>query len=90
MRAVWWQGLAAAFGAGALAYLTLHAIGDIEFGSTLGSVLLKGASAGLAGCATAALVYYALGSREFTENVAVLRKRMWREAEPVASAEQSA
>lgn len=89
-RRVWWQGLSAAFAAGVLAYLTLHAIGDIELGSTSGSVLLKGVAAGLSGCGAAAFVYYLLGSREFSENVATLRRRIWRDVEPVASAEQSA
>lgn len=89
-RRVWWQSLCAALGAGIFSYLTLHAIGDIEIGSTLGSILLRGATAGLSGCAAAVFVYYLLGSRELAENVATLRRRLWREVEPVASAEQSA
>lgn len=89
-RRAWWESLVAALGAGACAYATLHAIGDITLSSTLASVLLSGGSAGIAGCCAAALIYYALGSREFAENSAMLRKRLWRDVEPVASAEQSA
>jgi len=82
--------LVAALAAGFVSYTVLQAIGDLTLSTTLGAILLKGGAAGLAGCAATALVYYALGNREFAENVAALRKRIWREAEPVISAEQSA
>jgi len=89
-RRAWWESLVAAMAAAAGAYATLHAIGDITLSSTLASVLLSGGSAGIMGCLAAALVYYSLGSREFSENGAMIRKRLWRDAEPVASAESSA
>jgi putative peptidoglycan lipid II flippase len=89
-RRAWWESFVAALGAGAVAYSILHAMGDITLSSTLASVVLRGGAAGLAGCAAAALIYYLLGSREFAENVGALRKRIWRDVEPVASAEQSA
>lgn len=89
-RRVWWESFLAAVGSGAISYVTLHALGDIELGSTLGSVLLTGGAAGITGVSAGALVYYLLGSREFAENIGALRKRIWRDVEPVASAEQSA
>lgn len=89
-KRAWWESLVAAIGAGAAAYMTLHAIGDITLSSTLASVVIRGGTAGLVGCVAAALVYYLLGSREFAENIGALRKRIWRDVEPVASAEQSA
>jgi putative peptidoglycan lipid II flippase len=86
----WWEALTAALAAGLGAYGALYVIGDVTLSSTLGSVLVKGGAAGFAGLSAAALTYYFLGNREFAENVAALRKRMWVEAEPVASAEVSA
>ena len=86
----WWEALTAAFGSGAAAYATLHVIGDVTFSSTLLAVLTKGTAAGIAGCAAAALVYFALGSREYAENALALRRRIWQDVEPVTSAEQSA
>lgn len=76
--------------AGFISYATLQVIGDIELSTTLGGVLLKGGAAGVIGCTTAAFSYWILGNREFAENISALRKRLWREAEPVVSAEQSA
>lgn len=82
--------LVAACGAGLASYATLHIIGDLTLSTTFGEILLKGGTAGLAGLAAAALTYGALSNREFAENVAALRKRIWHDAEPVVSAEQSA
>jgi len=82
--------LVAAVAAGFASYTVLQIIGDIELSTTLGGILLKGGAAGLTGCATAVFVYWILGNREFAENISALRKRLWREAEPVVSAEQSA
>jgi putative peptidoglycan lipid II flippase len=84
------ESLAAAFAAGAAAYATLHIIGDITLSSTLLAVILKGSGAGLIGCMAAALVYFVLGSREYAENAQALRRRIWRDVEPVSSAEQTA
>ncbi len=84
----WWESLTAALVSGAAAYATLHVIGDITLSSTVLSILLRGGTAGLVGCMAAALVYYMLGSREYAENLQALRRRIWRDAEPIASAEQ--
>lgn len=84
------ESLAAAFAAGAASYATLHVIGDITLSSTLLSVVVKGGAAGLIGCMAAALVYFVLGSREYAENALALRRRIWRDVEPVSSAEQVA
>lgn len=81
------ESLMAAFAAGAAAYATLHVIGDITLVSTLLSVLLKGTAAGLIGCMAAVLVYFMLGSREYAENTLAVRRRIWRDVEPVTSAE---
>lgn len=81
------ESLAAAFGAGAAAYATLHIIGDITLASTLLEVVVKGGAAGLIGCMAAMLVYFVLGSREYAENALALRRRIWRDVEPVTSAE---
>lgn len=86
----WWEALTAAFASGAAAYATLHVIGDVTFSSTLLSILAKGAAAGIVGCVAAGLVYYVLGSREYAENAQALRRRIWKDVEPVTSAEQSA
>jgi putative peptidoglycan lipid II flippase len=86
----WWEALTGALAAGLTAYAALNIIGDATLSSTLGSILVKGAIAGFCGLAAAAFTYYILGNREFAENIAALRKRIWRDVEPVASAEQSA
>ncbi len=83
----WWQALTAALAAGIASYATLYIIGGLTLSTTFGEIVLKGGGAGLAGCAAAALTYYALDNREFAENVAALRKRIWRDVEPVVSAE---
>lgn len=80
----------AAFAAATASYFTLHSIGDITLSSTLLSVLLKGSAAGFAGCAAAALAYFLLGNREYGENALALRRRIWKDVEPVTSAEQTA
>ncbi len=84
-----WESLTAAFTAGALAYLTLQVIGDITLLSTLASVFIKALVAGGAGICAAALVYYLLHSREYAENALAVRRRIWRDVEPIASGEQS-
>lgn len=84
------DGLIAAFAAGFVSYAMLNVIGDLTLSTTFGEILVKGGAAAVAGCAAAAFTYFALGNREFAENITALRKRIWREAEPVVSAEQSA
>jgi putative peptidoglycan lipid II flippase len=82
-----WESITAAFFAGVAAYGALVILGTVTLSSTLGSVLLRGGTAGVIGIVTAALVYHLLGSHEFKEAVQAIRRRMWREAEPVTSAE---
>ncbi|MFZ2555270.1 MAG: lipid II flippase MurJ [Minisyncoccia bacterium] len=84
------EGFMAAFAAAAASYSTLHVIGDISLSSTFLSVLLKGGTAGLVGCAAAAFAYFLLGNREYGENALALRRRIWKDVEPVTSAEQTA
>ena len=84
-----WESLTAAFVAGCVAYATLQLIGDITLLSTLASVFIKALFAGGAGICAATFVYHLLGSREYTENALALRRRIWRDAEPIASGEQS-
>ncbi len=86
----WWEALTAAFAAGVVAYAVLNVIGDLTLSTTLGEIVLKGGGAGIMGLLAAGLTYYLLGNREFAENVAALRKRIWKDVEPVVSAEQSA
>ena len=81
------ESIAAALASGAASYGTLHVIGDITLSSTLLSVLVRASIAGFIGIAAGALVYYLLGNREFSENVQALRRKLWREGEPIASAE---
>lgn len=82
-----WESVTAAFFAGVAAYSTLVVLGTVTLASTLGSVFMRGGVAGVVGIVTAALVYYLLGSREFNEAVQAIKRRMWREVEPVGSAE---
>ena len=83
----WWQGLTAAF-VGALAtYGTLYILGDITFASTLVSVFLRGFLAGVVGIIAISMTYRQLGSREYAAAIEGSRKRFWREAKPVSSAE---
>lgn len=86
----WWEALTAALSAGLATYAALNIIGDITLSSTLGSILFRGGGAGLIGILAAAGTYYALGNREFAENITALRRRIWRDVEPVVSGEQSA
>lgn len=86
----WWEALTAALAAGLTSYGVLNVIGDVTFSTTLGEIIVKAGAAGLLGCTAAATTYFFLGNREFAENVAALRKRIWRDVEPVVSAEQSA
>ena len=86
----WWEALTAALAAGLASYAALNVIGDVTFSTTLAEIGLKGGAAGLCGLCAATLTYYLLGNREFAENVTALRKRIWRDVEPVVSAEQSA
>jgi len=85
----WWESLIAALAGGAAAYVMLNIIGDITFSSTLISVLLKAVVAGGSGLGASALSYYLLGSKEYAENTQALHKRLWRQAEPIASSEQT-
>lgn len=90
LQRTWWEALMASLGAGLGAYIALHAIGEITLFSTLLEVLLKGAVAGFCGIFVAGLIYMLLKNREFSENATALRRRIWRDVEPVASTEQSA
>ena len=83
----WWESLTAALLGALAAYSVLHILGDITLSSTLASVAFKGFCAGVCGVLATALVYYLLGSREFGEAVQTFRRRIWREVEPVSSAE---
>lgn len=86
----WWESLTAAFMAGSAAYITLNVLGTITLASTLGSVLLKGGVAGCVGAAAATCTYWLMRNRELEENAIALKRRIWRDAEPIASGEQSA
>lgn len=82
-----WESLTAAFFSGLAAYGTLVVLGTVTLSSTLGSVLLRGGVAGVVGILTAAVVYYLLESREYAEALQAIKRRMWRDAEPISSAE---
>ncbi len=82
-----WESITSAFFAGVAAYGTLVVLGTVTLSSTLGSVLMRGGIAGIIGIATAALVYYLLDSHEFKEATQAIKRRMWRQVEPVTSAE---
>lgn len=86
----WWEALTAALAAGLTAYITLNIIGDVTLSTSLAEVVVKGGAAAIIGLIAASVTYYLLGNLEFAENVAALRKRIWRDVEPVVSAEQSA
>lgn len=89
IRRSFWEALTAAFSAGCAAYGVLWMIGGITLASTLASVLLKALIAGGIGIVSAGVVYHLLGSREYFENALALRRRIWRDVEPIASGEQS-
>jgi peptidoglycan biosynthesis protein MviN/MurJ (putative lipid II flippase) len=86
------QSCLAAVGAGFFAYITLMLLGPLTLSSTLLSVMLRGATAGIVGIAGAAIVYALLRNREFLETVAVARGRLWSSpapsAQPISSAEE--
>jgi putative peptidoglycan lipid II flippase len=82
-----WESVTAGFFAGVAAYGSLVVLGTVTLSSTLASVLIRGGIAGVVGIAAAAYVYYLLNSREFAEAVQAVRRRMWRDVEPVSSAE---
>lgn len=88
------QGIVAAVGGAAAAYVTLAIVGTVTFTSTLVSVLMRGFIAGSVGLVVSALVYAILGSREYAENVEAIRNRLWRrpapEQQPIVSAEETA
>lgn len=83
------EALIAGFVAGSASYGTLQYIGDITFASTLLSVLTKAGAAGVVGIGAAGVCYYLLKNREFFENAQTLRRRIWKDVEPIASGEQS-
>jgi hypothetical protein len=62
-------------GAGLAAYATLYLIGQIDVGTTTGSIIYKGFTAGGAGAIVAGFCYALLGSKEFGELAASLRAR---------------
>lgn len=86
------QSCFAALGAGIFAYVTLMLLGPLTLSSTLLSVMLRGATAAIAGIAGAAIVYALLRNREFLETIAVARGRLWSSptplAQPLSSAEE--
>lgn len=85
---VLWEGLTATFFGAFAAYGTLIVLGAVTLSSTLAEVLARGTIAGIVGLAASALTYYCLGSKEYVEAVRALKRRVWREAEPVSSAEE--
>lgn len=76
------QGTLAAIAVGSVAYLTLIALGPLTLSSTLLSVFLRGAAAGIAGIVAGMLVYWLLGNREYFETIAAVRGRLWRTSVP--------
>lgn len=83
---VFWESLTATGIAGVAAYATLNVLGGISEATTLSTVVLHGASAGIVGLLAAVITYALLGSREFAEVYVTLAKRS-RPHEPVQSAE---
>lgn len=83
----WWESLTAGFIGAASAYGTLSMLGDITFATALGSVFFKGLTAGTVGIVMTAFTYRLLGSHEYAATVAAMRGRLWRDVEPVSSAE---
>ncbi len=70
------ESVSAAMGAGLSAYIVLDLIGPIDVGSTTGSIIYKGFTAGGAGLIVAGFCYALLGSVEFKELAASLRTRV--------------
>ena len=93
VRRTFFESSAAAIAAASSAYAVLYLVGPLTFSSTLLSVFLRGLAGGIAGLATAALVYWLLRNREFGETIEAIRGKLWRSARPegeyavVASAE---
>ncbi|MDP2648934.1 MAG: lipid II flippase MurJ [Patescibacteria group bacterium] len=86
------ESVVTALSAGAVAYGVLFLVGPIDLYSTTLSVFARGLFGGICGIIAAALVSYALGSREYGETIAGLRARLWRTqipSEAVASTEES-
>lgn len=83
------ESLTAAFVGSLVAYGALVMLGTVTFASTLASVLTRGGIAGIVGILAAAFVYNALGSREYGETLQALTRRIWRDVEPVSSAESA-
>ena len=52
--------------------------GPLRLPSTLMSVFVRGFSAGVAGIAAAALIYWFFQSREYAETVLAARAKLWR------------
>ena len=73
VRTSWVHSVIAALGAGISAYAVLGAVGPIMFASTTLSVFTRGFAAGISGIIVAALVYSALGNREYKEIVESIR-----------------
>ena len=89
----WGHTLLASLACGLAAYLTLQVAGPITLASTVLTVFLRGASAGVIGIAVCALVYHFVGSREYRETVATIRMRLQRASlspSIVAAAEEQA
>lgn len=83
------ESLTAAFVGALVAYGALVVLGTVTFSSTLASVLTRGGLAGVIGILAVAFTYYALGSREYFETLQGLTRRIWRDVEPVSSAESA-
>lgn len=84
---VFGESVAAAGVGGAAAYAILSVLGGISAATTFISVLLHGSLAGLAGVVGAAVVFALLGSKELTETLEILRRRMVRKPTVVSSGE---
>lgn len=81
------ESITAAFLGATAAYGTLVILGTVTFSSTVASVLTRGGIAGMIGILATVIAYTLLGSREFSETIHSLMRRMWRDVEPVSSAE---
>ena len=72
----WGESLLAALACGVGTYAALYFFAPITFTSTTLSVLAHSFVASLSGAIVAALAYYAVGSREFSETLAALQSRV--------------
>lgn len=75
------ESLIATVAAGASAYIFLEYATYLQISSTSLSIFLQGFLAGIGGVMVAALAYYLLGSREYTETYVSLAGRLWRKRE---------